>query len=62
MNQQSDEDTYNLLNSPQMNIVATFIAVQIFIWTYLGIWSWHDQMLFDYDPALHILNDPIPYN
>ena len=53
-----EQDVYNLLKSPEVNIVMTFFSVEIFVWIYLAFWGIWEFWVYIYDPKLKILNVP----
>jgi hypothetical protein len=54
----SDQDIYNFLSSPEVNIVAVFLSFEAFIWTFLIWWGIWWLLEFLYDPSMKLLNIP----
>jgi len=55
---ETDQDVYNFLKSPEINMIAVFVSAQIFVWVYLMWWGLWELLVHLEDPNLNLLNKP----
>lgn len=55
---ETDQDIYNFLKSPEVNILAVFISAELFVWSYLIWWGIWETLVHLFDPNLNLNNPP----